>query len=216
MRMHSTSDLLLGTIGRALHTLCATPAAARSPAQVLQQSTMTESDALSEREKAKAAALMRVNHVGEVCAQALYEGHALSTADPELKTFFMAAAQEESDHLAWTKGRIEQLGGRVSTLNPVWYAGALAIGYLSGRFGDRASLGFMRETERQVEAHLDSHLNDLPEADLVSRQIVQAMKQDEQAHAEAAFQQGASPIPEPIQWVMRKSAKVMTKTAYYL
>ncbi|MFN5131514.1 MAG: 2-polyprenyl-3-methyl-6-methoxy-1,4-benzoquinone monooxygenase, partial [Burkholderiales bacterium] len=175
MRMHSTSDLLLGTIGRAIHTLCATPAATRSPAQVLQQTTVTNSGPLSESEQAKAAALMRVNHVGEVCAQALYQGHALSTADPELKAFFMAAAQEESDHLAWTKGRLDQLGGRVSALNPIWYAGALAIGYLSGRFGDRASLGFMRETERQVEAHLDSHLEDLPEADLLSRQIVQAM-----------------------------------------
>jgi ubiquinone biosynthesis monooxygenase Coq7 len=128
----------------------------------------------------------------------------------------MEAAREESDHLAWTKQRIDQLGGRVSILNPLWYGGALAFGYLSGRFGDKASLGFMRETERQVEAHLDSHLEDLPEADLLSRQIVQAMKQDEQAHAEAALKQGASPIPEPIQWMMRKGAKVMTKTAYYV
>lgn len=216
MRRHSASDLLLGTVGRALNTLCANPAAARSPAQVLQQATATEAAALSDREQAKSAALMRVNHVGEVCAQALYEGHALSTADPALKGFFMEAAREESDHLAWTKQRIDQLGGRVSILNPLWYGGALAFGYLSGRFGDKASLGFMRETERQVEAHLDSHLEDLPEADLLSRQIVQAMKQDEQAHAEAALKQGASPIPEPIQWMMRKGAKVMTKTAYYV
>jgi len=159
---------------------------------------------------------MRVNHVGEVCAQALYQGQALSTADPQLRQFFMQAAQEEADHLAWTKERIDQLGGRVSLLNPFWYGGSFALGFLSGRFGDRTSLGFMRETERQVEAHLDAHLDALPAADLASRQVLEAMKHDETEHARLATERGADELPAPIPWLMRLSARVMTKTAYYL
>ncbi len=216
MRRATTVDRLFGTLGRALGTLCALPAATRSPAEALSEPLAADTASLSDQEKKQAAALMRVNHVGEICAQALYEGHALSTSDPDLRLFFMKAAQEEADHLAWTKERIDQLGGRVSLLNPFWYGGALAIGFLSGRFGDRTSLGFMRETERQVEAHLDSHLDALPDSDLASRQIVQAMKQDEQSHAASAEHRGASDLPKPVHWLMRASAKLMTKTAYHL
>ena len=216
MRTVGTADRILGTLGRALGTLCAAPIATRSPAQFLAEPAVVQADSLSDQQREQVVALMRVNHVGEVCAQALYEGHALSSADPALRSFYTKAAQEEADHLAWTKERIDQLGGRTSVLNPIWYGGALAIGYLSGRFGDRTSLGFMRETERQVEAHLDSHLAVLPESDLVSRQIIEAMKHDEHKHAESASQRGASELPKPIHWLMQASARLMTTTARHL
>ena len=215
MRVESSMDRFLGGFGRALHTLCAVPAAIRTAPEVLRQAAAV-SEELSDSERAHAAALMRVNHVGEVCAQALYQGQALATSEPQLKHFFLKAAQEEADHLAWTKERIDQLGGRVSLLNPLWYGGSLAIGFVSGRFGDRNSLGFMRETERQVEAHLDTHLDTLPAADLASRQVLEAMKYDESEHARSATELGASELPAPIHWLMRLSAKVMTKTAYHL
>lgn len=205
-----TSALKLDSPSTNSTALPETVPTAASPAKQL------EKPSIDEREMALAAKLMRVNHVGEICAQALYEGHALSTADPELRTFFIQASREEADHLAWTKARIDQLGGRTSMLNPLWYGGAFAIGYLSGRFGDRTSLGFMRETERQVEAHLDSHLDKLPEGDVISRQILLAMKEDEAAHAESAARRGANELPKAVHWAMQASAKLMTKTAYHL
>ena len=216
MTAEKTMDRFFGTLGRALNTLCAPPVALRSPSQVLAESEPVAYEKLSDSERSHSAALMRINHVGEICAQALYEGHALSTADPELRNFFIQASREEADHLAWTKARIDQLGGRTSMLNPLWYGGAFAIGYLSGRFGDRTSLGFMRETERQVEAHLDSHLDKLPEGDVISRQILLAMKEDEAAHAESAARRGANELPKAVHWAMQASAKLMTKTAYHL
>ena len=161
-------------------------------------------------------ALMRVNHVGEVCAQALYQAQALATADPRLKAQMALAAREEVDHLAWTEERLAQLGDRPSLLNPLWYGGAFLIGLVAGRLGDRVSLGFVVETERQVEHHLESHLERLPEADRASRAIVRQMRIDEGAHALAAQQAGGVELPAPVRGAMRLAAKVMTTTAHYL
>ncbi len=159
---------------------------------------------------------MRVNHVGEVCAQALYSAQALSTRRPELRRQFEAAALDESDHLAWTRTRLRELDARPSLLNPLWYAGAFAIGLIAGRAGDATSLGFVVETERQVERHLDGHLDLLPVGDLQSRAIVQQMKDDEAGHAVAAQQAGADTLPWPVRLAMRAAARVMTTTAHYV
>lgn len=161
-------------------------------------------------------ALMRVNHVGEVCAQALYHAQALSTSDPALKAQFDDAAREEGDHLAWTRERLDELGARPSLLNPLWYAGAFALGVIAGRAGDATSLGFVVETERQVEQHLESHLGRLPLADTASRAIVAQMQADEVRHGAAAQAAGAAPLPWPVRWMMRGAAKVMTTTAHHL
>ncbi|TAK91421.1 MAG: 2-polyprenyl-3-methyl-6-methoxy-1,4-benzoquinone monooxygenase [Burkholderiaceae bacterium] len=170
--------------------------------------------ALPADEKKETAALMRVNHVGEVCAQALYRAHALTTRNPELKQKFDQAAAEEQSHLDWTRARIEQLGDRTSLLNPFWYAGAFGIGLVAGRLGDGISLGFMAETERQVEEHLERHLQRIPAQDAVSRNIVQQMKQDEARHASQAIAQGATELPTPAKQLMRVAAKVMTTVAH--
>ena len=159
---------------------------------------------------------MRVNHVGEVCAQALYSAQALATPDPALRRHFERAAGEETDHLAWTAERLDQLGARPSLLNPLWYAGAFGLGLLAGRAGDATSLGFVVETERQVEHHLDSHLVRLPAADLRSRAIVGQMKADEASHAVAAEQAGARRLPWPMRWAMRLAGRVMTTTAHHV
>jgi ubiquinone biosynthesis monooxygenase Coq7 len=190
------------------------------------ESTMPPSDAtgdglsegaqLTDKERAHSAGLMRVNHVGEVCAQALYQAQKLATRSPELKASFERAAREEEDHLAWTSTRLKDLESRPSLLNPLWYAGALAIGFVAGRFGDRASLGFMAETERQVEHHLDGHMKTLPANDHASRAIVEQMRLDESAHAAAAIGAGGSEVPFPVRALMRAASKVMTRTAYYL
>ncbi|MEI7297720.1 2-polyprenyl-3-methyl-6-methoxy-1,4-benzoquinone monooxygenase [Paraburkholderia tropica] len=171
---------------------------------------------LTAAERSHAAALMRVNHVGEVCAQALYQAQKIATRSPSLKAAFEHAAQEEEDHLAWTARRLEALDSRPSLLNPLWYAGALAIGFAAGRLGDRVSLGFMAETERQVEHHLDSHLDALPPADLESRAIVEQMRTDEIAHARSATDLGGIELPLPMRSLMRAASKVMTRTAYYI
>ncbi len=159
---------------------------------------------------------MRVNHVGEVCAQALYQAQALSTRDPELKRKFEHAARDETDHLAWTQQRLEELGAHRSWLNPLWYAGSFGIGLIAGRAGDALSLGFVVETERQVEQHLDGHLDALPAADLRSQAIVRQMKDDEAQHAANAQLAGAVELPSAVRWAMRAAAKVMTTTAHYL
>jgi len=169
-----------------------------------------------EQQRQLSAALMRVNHVGEVCAQALYQAQALSTRDPALKAHFEAAARDETDHLAWTEQRLRELGGRTSLLNPLWYAGAFGIGLAAGRVGDRISLGFVVETERQVEQHLDSHLSRLPADDAGSRAIVEQMRDDEARHALEAERAGALPLPLPVRWLMRGAAKVMTTTAHHI
>ncbi len=170
--------------------------------------------ALSPEEKRLSAALMRVNHVGEVCAQALYASQAWGSTDPLLKAQFEAAAREEVDHLAWTEQRLKELGGRTSLLNPLWYAGAFTIGLIAARAGDRHSLGFVVETERQVEAHLNDHMDRLPAADAASRAIVAQMRDDEVAHADAAEKAGGAPLPAPVRGLMKLAAKAMTLTAH--
>ena len=163
-----------------------------------------------------AGALMRVNHVGEVCAQALYQSQALVSRDPALRAHFEHAAQEELDHLAWTHQRITELGGHKSYLTPVWYGGAFTIGTLAGLAGDRISLGFVVETERQVEQHLAGHLDRLPTEDLASRAIVAQMKDEEARHADEAMAAGAQLLPPPVKQLMRWAARVMTRTAHHI
>ena len=210
--LRSPIDQLLAAADRALRTLAASPTALRpSPADGL-----GANDVLSAEEAREAAALMRVNHVGEVCAQALYDAQALAARNPELRATFGQAAREETDHLAWTEQRIRELGGRTSLLNPLWYGGAFAIGLAAARIGDRASLGFMAETERQVEQHLQGHLERLPEGDAASRAIVAQMKDDEVRHAEAATDLGGGELPFPIRVAMRMAARVMTRTAHFI
>ncbi|WP_079437048.1 2-polyprenyl-3-methyl-6-methoxy-1,4-benzoquinone monooxygenase [Zoogloea sp. LCSB751] len=177
--------------------------------------TLPEAD-MSDQEKRHAASLMRVNHCGEICAQALYQGQALMSQNEGIKKALAGAAHEETEHLAWTERRIAELGGRKSFLNPVWYSGSLAIGMLAARFGDGVNLGFLAETERQVEAHLDSHLGRLPEQDLRSREIVTQMKVDEVAHADTAVRLGAVELPTPVKAAMKATSKLMTGVAYWL
>jgi ubiquinone biosynthesis monooxygenase Coq7 len=202
-------DALLTTADAALRTLFATPRAANACPTIAGEPTE-----LSLSEKAHAASLMRVNHVGEVCAQALYTAQAFATKNETLKAQFTKASIEETDHLAWTKSRMDELGGRPSLLNPLWYAGAFAMGLVAGRLGDRVSLGFVVETEKQVEAHLQSHLTLLPESDHASRAIVVQMRDDEARHALDAQQAGAVDLPLPVKELMRAAAKVMTTVAY--
>jgi 3-demethoxyubiquinol 3-hydroxylase len=166
--------------------------------------------------KRLSGALMRVNHVGEVCAQALYEAQALTARSEAVRQQMERAAREETDHLAWTSERLQALGDRPSLLNPLWYAGAFAMGLAAGRAGDRWSLGFLVETERQVEEHLAGHLDRLPPQDQASRAIVSQMKTDEAQHADAAVAAGGAPLPAPLRWLMRGAAKVMTTTAHYV
>ena len=194
----------------ALRTLWAAPRASRPTPQA-----GTAELVMSEAERREAAALMRVNHVGEVCAQALYTGQALACQDPALRAKLAEASREETDHLAWTKQRLDDLNDRPSLLNPLWYAGAFAIGYAAGKLGgDKVSLGFVVETERQVEAHLQSHMDRLPAADSASRAIVAQMKADEIAHAQMAQKAGAVELPGPIKALMQSAAKVMTTVAH--
>jgi ubiquinone biosynthesis monooxygenase Coq7 len=204
-------DRLLGAADTALRTLFATPRASRECPVV-----PSDPSDLTPQERREAGALMRVNHVGEVCAQALYAAQAVATRDPALQDHFERAAREETDHLAWTKARLDELGDRPSLLNPIWYAGAFALGLVAGRLGDRVSLGFVVETERQVESHLEGHLERLPAGDHASRAIVAQMKSDEAAHAAQALGRGAVELPAPAKALMRAAARVMTTTAHYI
>ncbi|MCY1163801.1 2-nonaprenyl-3-methyl-6-methoxy-1,4-benzoquinol hydroxylase [compost metagenome] len=204
-------DTLINATDNALRTLFAKPRASRPCPTVAGESTE-----LAGQDKALAGALMRVNHVGEVCAQALYAAQALSTRDPALRQHFIAASEEEGDHLAWTRQRLDELGARPSLLNPLWYAGAFGLGLIAGRLGDRLSLGFVVETERQVEAHLATHLEKLPQSDHESRAIVAQMKDDEARHALEATTAGALELPAPVKALMGAAAKVMTSTAHYI
>ena len=176
----------------------------------------SEPSEMTPAERTHAAGLMRVNHVGEVCAQALYQAQKLAARSSTLKQGFDKAAKEEEDHLAWTAQRLRELDSRPSLLNPLWYTGALAIGFAAGSLGDKVSLGFMAETERQVEQHLESHLGTLPESDLASRAIVDQMRIDERAHGQAAKDAGGVDLPLPVRALMRAASKVMTRTAYYV
>jgi ubiquinone biosynthesis monooxygenase Coq7 len=205
----SSTDRLLSSVDKALHTLLARHSASRPSPQAA-----SESPELSAEDRALSQALMRVNHVGEVCAQALYDAQALASRDGALRAQFEAAGRDETDHLAWTEERIAELGGHTSRLNPLWYAGAFGLGLLAGRLGDRTSLGFVVETERQVEQHLASHLARLPEGDLPSRAIVAQMREDESRHATEAEDAGAARLPFAARWLMRGAAKVMTTVAH--
>lgn len=209
--MKTNLDLALGAADSALRTLFAKPHARKVCPTVAETSTE-----LTAPDKALSGALMRVNHVGEVCAQALYTAQALSTRDPALRRHFIEASVEEGDHLAWTHQRLKELGSRPSLLNPLWYAGAFGLGLVAGRLGDRLSLGFVVETERQVESHLASHLEKLPQGDHESRAIVAQMKDDEARHALEASQAGAADLPLPVKQLMGLAAKVMTTTAHYI
>lgn len=170
--------------------------------------------AMSDAERRHVAALMRVNHCGEICAQALYQGQTLASRDPTVKRELEQAAWEETEHLNWTETRIAELGGHKSVLNPLWYAGSLAIGSIAGKFGDAWSLGFLAETERQVEGHLESHKARLPAQDRKSWEVLEQMKVDEIRHAESATHGGARELPPPVKLAMKLSSKVMTRLSY--
>jgi ubiquinone biosynthesis monooxygenase Coq7 len=209
--MHSKIDKLITEFDKALRTLAATPVSARP----LPGGALAEAQ-LSDAERRHAAALMRVNHCGEVCAQALYQGQALSCEDATVTRALAQAAREETEHLAWAAQRVSELGGRLSLLNPLWYAGSLALGYAAGRFGTRWNLGFLAETERQVEVHLQGHLERLAPQDVKTRAIVEQMKRDESDHARTAYALGASELPEAVKRAMRASARVMTQASYWV
>lgn len=203
-----TLDRMLVSADNALRTLSGSATAGRpSPAAA-------EAAELSPKDRTLSGALMRVNHVGEVCAQALYQAQALTARDDGTRLRMQEAAREEMDHLAWTAQRLRELGDRPSRLDPLWYAGAFAIGLVAGRIGDATSLGFVVETERQVEQHLAGHLERLPPDDLRSRAIVAAMRDDEQRHGQAALSAGGAELPAPVRWAMRAAAKVMTTVAH--
>ena len=202
-RLLISLDNALRTLSGAVHAARPCPRPAEPPAA-----------ALDDDERRLSGALMRVNHVGEVCAQALYQAQALTARDPALRERMAQAAREEVDHLAWTQERLAALGDHPSRLNPLWYAGAFGIGLLAGRAGDAVSLGFVVETERQVEAHLAGHLDRLPAGDAASRAIVDAMKDDERRHADMARDAGGIELPAPVRWAMRAAARVMTATAH--
>lgn len=201
-------DAFLIAADTALRTLFAKPRATAACATLAEGPTE-----LSDAERRQAAGLMRVNHVGEVCAQALYAAQALATRNPDLRQQFNQASADEVDHLAWTAERLQELNSRPSLLNPLWYAGAFGLGLLAGRMGDAISLGFVVETEHQVGAHLKSHLDALPAGDHASRAIVAQMHDDEMRHAREAQSAGAANLPQPVKQLMRAAAKVMTTVA---
>ena len=210
MPSHSLLDQFIIHADQALRTMLApASAAAPSPAR-----GMPEPE-LSAPERAHAAALMRVNHAGEVAAQALYHGQALTARSERVRAQMLTAAQEEGAHLAWSEARIRELGGRTSVANPFWYAGAFAMGAFAGRLGDKWNLGFVMETERQVERHLDGHLQQLPVADTKSRAIVEKMNADEVRHGREAERLGGAELPLPVRLAMSATSKLMTRGAYY-
>jgi ubiquinone biosynthesis monooxygenase Coq7 len=208
-RRLSLLDRLLADTQNALGTVFGAPAAERA-----NPAAGSAEVVLDEDERRHAAGLMRVNHVGEVCAQALYVGQAAVARDPQTRAALLAAAAEETDHLAWCAQRLDELDSRPSLLNPLWYAGSYTIGLLAGLRGDGWNLGFVMETERQVEAHLHEHLERLPAADLRSRAILETMKQDEARHAENAEAQGARVLPQPVPTLMAAASNLMKAVAY--
>ncbi|MBC3917575.1 2-polyprenyl-3-methyl-6-methoxy-1,4-benzoquinone monooxygenase [Undibacterium sp. CY18W] len=208
--MLAIDHLILG-LDRALRVVNGQARSRRdNPAQGIAEANM------SDEEKAHSAGLMRVNHVGEICAQALYDAQGAFTKTEDIRQQFQHSGIEEEDHLAWTAGRLKELNSHTSLLNPLWYAGAYAVGALAAKSGDKLSLGFVVETERQVEAHLASHLDKLPVQDVRSRAIVEQMRVDEIAHGAAAQSLGASELPVPVRAGMKFMAKIMTASAYYI
>lgn len=211
-RPQSLLATVAGVVGGAIRTI-ATPAVAQRPNPA---DAIDEPDNLTEEERLHAARLMRVNHCGEVCAQALYQGQALFARDAKVQESLQEAADEEVDHLAWTAKRIDSLGGRLSMLNPVWYAGSFAIGAAAALVSDKISLGFVAETENQVSAHLLSHLDKLPPSDSRSRAIVKQMDIDERQHATNAVDMGGVELPEPVRRAMHATGRIMTSTSYWV
>lgn len=209
-RQFSVLDQILVQVDQALKAVAAPAQASRPTPQA------SEATELNTSEQRHAAGLMRVNHVGEVCAQALYQGQAAASQSEEVRQAMQQAVIEEQDHLAWCEQRLQSLDSRPSLLNPLWYAGAYAMGLLAGKVGDEWSLGFVVETENQVEAHLAGHLEKLPAHDHASRAIVEQMRLDEIAHAQTAQTQGARVLPTGVKRLMGLASKVMTTTAYYL
>jgi ubiquinone biosynthesis monooxygenase Coq7 len=204
-------DRAITAFDNGLRTLFASAHSARAvPGAALAESEMTAT------ERDLAASLMRVNHTGEICAQALYQGQALTARDAGAQAALEHAAAEETDHLAWTAQRIDELGGRASLLNPLWYAGSFALGAAAGLLGDKWNLGFLAETERQVEGHLEGHLDRLPAQDEKSRAIVNEMKADEARHARTAVEHGAAELPAPVKAAMKLGSRLMTRTAYWI
>ena len=205
-------DRLIIEFDKGLKTLAANTLSVRPhPDQNIQQSTELSTD-----EKRHAAALMRINHCGEVCAQALYNGQALTAKNPQTVRALEQASKEETEHLAWCEKRIHELGGRTSLFNPIWYAGSFTLGAIAGALGDKWNLGFLAETERQVGAHLNRHLDELPAADDKSRAILEQMKTDEAEHAATAIHLGGAELPSPVIAAMQGMSKVMTSTTYHL
>ena len=204
-------DSLIVNFDRALRTLCARATSVRPlPGGELEETRLDQHD------KRNAAALMRVNHAGEICAQALYHGQAMTARNQEVRQALEHAVAQEIEHLAWTEQRIDELGGRVSLLNPLLYAGSFTIGAISGLFGDKWNLGFLAETEKQVEGHLDDHLGRLPEDDRKSRAIVAQMKEDEAEHARTALAHGGAELPAPARKAMRVASRLMTNSTYWI
>ena len=197
-------DRALRTVFASAHTVRPVPGESRPEAE------------MSEEERRHAAALMRVNHCGEICAQALYQGQAMMCRDPGVRKVLEQAGKEETEHLAWTERRIAELGGHKSVFNPVWYAGSLAMGVTAGLLGDKWNLGFLEETEYQVEAHLNEHLESLPAQDAKSRAIVSQMREDEVRHAETAHELGAAKLPLPVKGLMHVTSLVMKKSSYWV
>lgn len=211
-RILSKLDHILASLDDSLRTVFASspPPARSNPADALPEGE------LSSGERDLSAALMRVNHCGEVCAQALYRGQAVSAREQLVRDKMRQASAEENDHLAWTEARLRELGSHASYLNPLWYAGSFLIGAVAGSIGDKWSLGFVAETERQVVAHLDKHLQRIPAHDQKSRAIIMQMREDEGRHATVAIEAGAARLPLPVQRLMRLTSKVMTRTAYWI
>jgi len=203
-------DSIVVEIDKALRAVIGVPQAARPMPRA------DDDPALGESERRHAAALMRVNHCGEVCAQALYQGQALASASGEIKAALARAAREEADHLAWSAQRIRELGGRASALNPLWYAGSLAIGYAAGKLGDAWNLGFLAETEKQVEEHLQGHLERLSPLDATTRALIETMQREEAGHRRAAEALGARELPGPVKRGMRCAARLMTTASYWI
>lgn len=208
----SPLDRLLGAVDNALKTVASGPATAARP----NPAAGIPDQPLADPERRHAAGLMRINHAGEVAAQALYQGHAVMARDPSVAQHMQSAAAEEHDHLAWCEDRLRELGAGPSRLSPLWYAGAFAIGAASGVMGDRWALGFVAETEKQVADHLRDHLERLPQKDARSRAIVRRMRDEEAAHGLQAEEKGGAPLPRPIRNLMRASAQVMKRSAYWL
>lgn len=204
-------DRLIIEFDKSLRTLLAEPYSARPYPARDQIDNALESD-----ERCHAAALMRVNHCGEVCAQALYNGQALTARNSDTANALKQASMEETEHLAWCENRIKELGGRKSLLTPLFYTGSFALGAVAGALGDKWNLGFLAETERQVGKHLAEHLTQLPEQDAKSRAVLEQMQLDEAKHAESAMRHGGTELPKPVKYVMQAISKIMTKTTYYL